>query len=213
MASSTKTRDAIVFGVFGALVVALLTAWLKRNRELVQAIPGVGDVFNYVMPDSGGFRLPGITIPGLTLPPVQTLETVMPNSSGGNGGSYPPASSCGCGTSTRTELVVNFTPNPSRPPPVFDPVVLPAYSPPPCIQQTDYNALTAIGTTLGDWLRGPRGLKSKHFAELQSAGYPPSVAGWAKYVVDMPRGIGGNQNRTADRANILSLAKNYQRCM
>jgi hypothetical protein len=211
--ASTKTRDAIVFSVFGAVIVALLSAWAKRNREIVGAVPIVGDMFNYVMPDSGGFRLPGITIPGLTLPPVQTLQTVMQSQENSRGGNYPPANSCGCGTSTREELVINFSPNPSRPPPMFDPVTLPAYSPPPCIQQTDYNALTAIGTTLGDWLRGPRGLKSKHFAELQNAGYPPSVAGWAKYVVEMPRGINGNQNRTADRANILNLAKNFQRCM
>lgn len=204
-----KWQKQIGWTLVGAFIVAIIAAFFRKNRDFISSVPIAGDVFNYVMPETG-FAMPGINIPGLTLPDfggVTLPERREPMA-------YPPANSCGCGTNNASEIVESFTPivdNTSVA--ILPPAIQATYTPPPCVMQTDWNALTAPGTVLGNWLRGSRGIKQKHYNELVSAGYQPSPAGWARYVVDYPRGIGNNQNRTQDRANILNLAENFQRCM
>lgn len=205
-----KWQKQIGWTLLGALVVAIIAAWFRNNRDTISAIPGVGDVFNYVMPDTGGFNMPSVNIPGLVLPDTGS-GVVIPDR---NGMQYPKANSCGCGTSRKVELVlptkpveapgaVNILPPPMRV----------QYEPPPCVMQTDYDAMGAPGTSLGNWYRGPRGLKSKHYNELQSAGYSPSVANWMRYVMNYPRGIAGNQNRSDQVRAINAHKGSFQRCM
>lgn len=204
-----KWQKDLLWALTGAFIVALLVAFLKKNRDIISDIPGVGDVFNYVMPEAG-FSLPSISVPGLTLPDLGG-GVILPERREMD---YPAANSCGCGRNNTDIIVAQPTPyvdNTSIN--ILPPAIQATYVPPPCVMQTDYQALTAPGTVLGNWLRGPRGIKQKHYNELVSAGYQPSPAGWARYVVEMPRGISGKQNRTQDRLNILSLAKNFQRCM
>lgn len=202
-----KKNTATTLLVIGLVIVALVILFSKQGRDMISQV--TGGALN--IPDFGGLDLP--TGPGADIIDFETGRKI-------NGVGFVPPSSdaakkqgccCDGGGVSSTAFIFNTPNTRDIPDPSFD-ILSPAYIAPPCIPGIDFEAMGAPGTVLGDWYRGPRGLKGKHYAEASSAGYAQTVAGWMQYVLDYPRGIAGNQNRSDQVRAINVHTDNYQRC-
>lgn len=188
------------FLFIGGLIILVLIFWRQGRETITQVMSGAPLSFDfgdgYTPSTSLGF--PELRIPiinGVSGPPPSLTPVSADNGCCCNGGG--------------SQQVVRV----SRPGLVIpSPGYTPGYRPAPCVNQIDYQAMAAPGTPQYIWHTTVGRLQAKHFNELAQAGYQQSIAGWLNYIVDYPRGIAGNQNRSASRALILEQGKNYMVC-
>jgi len=189
----------------GAIIILVLIFWRQGREAVTQIIQQSGplsiNVPDPYEPDYSALGVPVLRVPvvnGVSSIPVPTLTPVeAPGNDTGNG--------CCCGDSngTRPPRTLLLT-APSS-------VGMIGYTPPPCRNIVDWDAMTDISTPIGRWLRGPFGIGQKNINTLITKGYPPTPGGWAKYVNDNP-GYGNSINMLWLKSQIASEKPKYTVC-